>query len=109
MAGELPAEFASALNAANYLAALSTAAKNHHLPLVSISLPGAPDYTTLSVARSDHRSYWNKGIKAVMVTDTAELRNKAYHKADDVYDTLDFAFAELVTATIADAVRALAA
>ncbi len=39
---------------------------------------------------SDHRSYWQFGFPAVMITDTAFLRNKAYHKAEDTFDRLDY-------------------
>lgn len=39
---------------------------------------------------SDHRSYWNQGVKAVMVTDTAFLRNSAYHSESDRPETLDY-------------------
>jgi hypothetical protein len=39
---------------------------------------------------SDHRNYWNHGYPAVMVTDTAFLRNPNYHNADDTPDTLDY-------------------
>jgi hypothetical protein len=40
---------------------------------------------------SDHRSYWNAGYRAMMVTDTAFLRNGAYHTARDLPETLDYA------------------
>ena len=39
---------------------------------------------------SDHRSYWAQGWPAVMITDTAFLRNHNYHTAGDTMDTLDF-------------------
>jgi len=39
---------------------------------------------------SDHRSYWAAGIRAVMVTDTAYLRNPRYHTAADMASTLDY-------------------
>jgi hypothetical protein len=39
---------------------------------------------------SDHRNYWEFGYPAVMVTDTAYLRNPNYHKATDTIYTLDF-------------------
>ena len=39
---------------------------------------------------SDHRSYWPYGINAAMVTDTAFLRNPAYHAAGDTPDKLDY-------------------
>jgi Zn-dependent M28 family amino/carboxypeptidase len=39
---------------------------------------------------SDHWSFWKVGIPAVMVTDTAYLRNNHYHKQSDLPNTLDF-------------------
>jgi Zn-dependent M28 family amino/carboxypeptidase len=39
---------------------------------------------------SDHLSYWDAGIPAVMITDTAFMRNKQYHLAGDTYDKLDY-------------------
>lgn len=39
---------------------------------------------------SDHRNFWNRGIPAVMITDTAFYRNSHYHQASDTMDTLDF-------------------
>ena len=39
---------------------------------------------------SDHASYWLAGFPAVMVTDTAFLRNPHYHTAQDTADTLDY-------------------
>ena len=42
------------------------------------------------VAWSDHRSFWNAGIPAVMVTDTAPFRDPAYHRATDTPERLDY-------------------
>lgn len=39
---------------------------------------------------SDHRNYWARGWPAVMVTDTAFMRNPNYHTAADTPDTLDY-------------------
>ncbi len=39
---------------------------------------------------SDHRNYWAEGISAVMITDTAFIRNPHYHTAEDTPDTLDY-------------------
>lgn len=39
---------------------------------------------------SDHWSFWQLGIPAIMVTDTAFLRNPHYHKHSDKTQTLDF-------------------
>ncbi|HYO75342.1 MAG TPA: M28 family peptidase, partial [Thermoanaerobaculia bacterium] len=39
---------------------------------------------------SDQRNYWARGWSAVMVTDTAYLRNPRYHTIRDTADTLDY-------------------
>lgn len=39
---------------------------------------------------SDHLNYWNFGIPAVMINDTAMLRNHNYHKESDDFDTINF-------------------
>jgi len=39
---------------------------------------------------SDHRSFRRLGLPAVLVTDTAFLRNPRYHTAQDTADTLDY-------------------
>jgi Zn-dependent M28 family amino/carboxypeptidase len=48
---------------------------------------GIPD-----TRRSDHVPFWDAGYRAVMVTDTANLRNPHYHKASDRLETLDLDF-----------------
>lgn len=45
---------------------------------------------------SDHRNYWAHGWPAVMVTDTAFLRNPNYHTTRDTAETLDYAKMALV-------------
>ena len=55
-------------------------------PLEAASLP----WWVPGVALSDHSSFWRQGYPAVMVTDTAYLRNPHYHTAQDVPTTLDF-------------------
>jgi Zn-dependent M28 family amino/carboxypeptidase len=42
--------------------------------------------------RSDHVPFWDLGYPAIMVTDTADLRNPHYHAASDRLDTLDLDF-----------------
>jgi Zn-dependent M28 family amino/carboxypeptidase len=39
---------------------------------------------------SDHWSFWREGYPAVMVTDTAPLRNRSYHTRQDTPDKVDF-------------------
>lgn len=41
-----------------------------------------------AVRRSDHAPFWDEGYRAVLVTDTAELRNPHYHTATDTVETL---------------------
>jgi hypothetical protein len=56
----------------------------------------APRFVT-GIDYSDHRSYWEHGYDAVMVTDTSFYRNARYHTAEDTPDTLDYArMAEVV-------------
>lgn len=43
------------------------------------------------IGLSDHRSFWQAGYDAVMLTDTAFYRNRAYHTAGDTADRLDYA------------------
>ncbi|PZU96796.1 MAG: peptidase M28 [Pseudanabaena sp.] len=42
--------------------------------------------------RSDHAPFWDAGYKALMVTDTANMRNPHYHKSSDCLETLDLEF-----------------
>lgn len=75
------------------------------LRVVSVKAPGtstiAPD-----LRRSDHASFWDAGLPAVMLTDGANFRNKNYHTALDVPDSLNFAFIEkVVKATMATAIE----
>ncbi len=39
---------------------------------------------------SDHLNYWKNGFDAVMITDTAFLRNHNYHRVTDTIETLNF-------------------
>ena len=48
----------------------------------------APSFVT-GVDFSDHLNYWNAGIPAVMITDTAFFRNKNYHTVNDKVETLN--------------------
>jgi len=71
------------------------------LKVISINLPAngtiAPDFR-----RSDHASFWDKGYKALMLTDGADFRNKSYHTANDKLDILNMDFlSNNVKATLA--------
>jgi Zn-dependent M28 family amino/carboxypeptidase len=41
---------------------------------------------------SDHAPFWDQGYRALMVTDTAFLRNPHYHRSSDRLETLDLEF-----------------
>ena len=51
--------------------------------------------------RSDHKPYWDAGIDAIMLTDTADFRNPNYHTGEDAVEALDFAFLASVTSRCA--------
>lgn len=60
--------------------------------------------------RSDHDSFWQTEVPAIMITDTSEFRYNGYHCAvgEDSVDRLDLDFAALVTAaTVGAAADAL--
>ena len=77
-------------------AVLRGLSRNPRLPVESLFVPF--DGKVLPATRlSDHASFWDAGLPALMVTDTAFFRNPHYHLPTDTADTLDFAFmAELV-------------
>jgi hypothetical protein len=54
------------------------------IPVVSFSGPRATSDA------SDHRNYWSHGWNAIVITDTAFLRNPNYHTRLDTADTLDY-------------------
>jgi Peptidase family M28 len=69
------------------------------LPLVGLLVPdaghGFPD-----TRRSDHAPFWDAGYPALMMTDTANFRNPAYHRPSDRIETLDFSYMVKVTKAI---------
>ena len=57
--------------------------------------------------RSDHAPFWDLGYPALMVTDTADLRNPHHHRAGDRIETLDLEFLTSVCTALIDALQAL--
>ena len=49
---------------------------------------------------SDHAPFWDRGFPAMMLTDTAFLRNPNYHQPTDTTDTLDMTFMTRVAQTV---------
>lgn len=56
---------------------------------------------------SDHSPFWDRGYRAMMVTDTAFLRNPHYHKNSDRIETLDLDFLTGVCQGLIEALRLL--
>jgi Zn-dependent M28 family amino/carboxypeptidase len=54
-----------------------------------VPLPSPPGMDIL-LSRSDHAAFWWEGYPALFLSDTAEFRNKNYHKSTDTWDTLDY-------------------
>ena len=55
--------------------------------------------------RSDHVPFWDNGYPAIMVTDTANMRNPHYHQASDRIETLDLDFLAGVCRGLVEAIR----
>ncbi len=53
---------------------------------------------------SDNASFWDRRYPALMLTDTAFLRNPHYHRRSDRWDTLDYPFMAAVTRAVLAAV-----
>jgi hypothetical protein len=60
------------------------------------------------IGRSDHWSFWQIGVPALMVTDTANFRYRQYHGADDTADIIDYDSLTRVVYGLADSVVAIA-
>lgn len=57
--------------------------------------------------RSDHAPFWDAGYPAMMVTDTANMRNPNYHKPSDTIATLDLDFLTGVCQGLESGIRRL--
>ena len=85
---------------------LAAAGDQEHLPLLAAfqqpAQPGLPAVISLPVPlrglltpdllRSDHAPFWQKGIGAVIITDTANFRTPHYHQPSDTPATIDQKF-----------------
>ena len=69
-----------------------------NLPTHSISAPAFVQ----GIDFSDQLNYWAEGFPALMITDTAFFRNKAYHTKEDTFDKLNYQrMADVVRGTYA--------
>ena len=80
--------------------------KNKELPVESLFLP-LNGWLLPETRMSDHASFWDAGLPALMVTDTAFFRNPNYHLPSDAIDTLDFTFMAQLVKSLELALREL--
>lgn len=73
------------------------------LPVYSIRAPAVLPGIDLS----DHLNYWPFGFNALMITDTAFYRNRAYHQKDDTADRLDYQRMSSVVVAVFEAMKSL--
>lgn len=78
------------------------------VPLVSLAVP-LKGWLVPDTRRSDNARFWDEDYPALMITDTADLRNPHYHQVSDTPETLDWDFLAKVTEAVARAVVELAA
>ena len=61
------------------------------LPVETLTLPGNGRFVP-AARLSDHAPFWDLGFSALLITDTAFLRNPHYHRASDTLESLDISF-----------------
>jgi Zn-dependent M28 family amino/carboxypeptidase len=76
-------------------------ARSQWLPIIN------QGHTVPDTRRSDHAPFWDLGYPAIMVTDTANLRNPHYHQPTDTLDTVDLDFLTNVCQGLIQGIQAL--
>ena len=69
------------------------------LPAEFFIVPGNGEKTA-EARLSDHTPFWDRGFPALLVTDTAFMRNPHYHRPSDTMETLNFDFMKKVATGI---------
>lgn len=86
-------------NKGNFIAMVSNIASRKLLARLKSRFENASSFPVESIVVpsfipgfnfSDHWSFWKNGFPAIMVTDTAFLRNNNYHQNSDLPHTLDY-------------------
>jgi hypothetical protein len=76
------------------------------LPKVPLIVPGNGELFP-DTRRSDHASFWDQGIPAIMLTDTTNFRNPHYHLPSDTLETLNLDFATAICRAVAGLIQEL--
>ena len=79
------------LSAIGDMISLRRAMKKQGTPIEILPDPSAGKLVPIT-GFSDHRPFWQQKYRAIMVTDTAMLRNPHYHEVSDTIDSLDLDF-----------------
>jgi aminopeptidase YwaD len=80
---------------------LESAIHEHAPNLKAVGLLVPENGRVLPATRlSDHSPFWDAGYPALLVTDTAFLRNPNYHRSSDRIETLDFPFMRDLTQAV---------
>ncbi len=74
------------------------------LPILPLEVPWWMPLVR-NLRRSDHAPFWQAGIPAVMISDTANFRNPHYHQPTDTADTLDVVLVAKATRTVLDVIE----
>ncbi len=80
-----------------------TRAADGVVPVVTLAVP-MRGWAVPDCRRSDNARFWDAGYPALMLTDTAELRNPHYHQPTDTPERLDYAFMAGVVGAVVKAV-----
>lgn len=103
-------------NRANFIGVVGRWDQGEWIKTVKAGMRGATDLPVYSIRApafipgidlSDHMNYWPYGIKAIMVTDTAFYRNKAYHSSGDTPNRLDYNRMAKVVVAVYEAIGSL--
>lgn len=100
----------------NFIAVVGKADQRKFTKRVKAGMKGATDLPVYSINApesipgvdfSDHRNYWPLGFNAVMITDTAFYRNKAYHTTSDTPEILDYRRMSNVVVAVFEVIKKL--
>ena len=110
----LPLLYAMYPNRANFIGVIGPAGQGAWVKAIKIGMQGTSDLPVYSIRApsivpgvdfSDHMNYWPYGFQALMITDTAFYRNKAYHEVGDTAERLDYARMAKVAVAVFEAIR----
>lgn len=100
----------------NFIGVVGRLDQGDWIKQIKIGMKGTTDLPVYSIRApadipgidfSDHRNYWPYDINALMISDTAFYRNRAYHTEHDTADRLDYEKMSKVVTAVFEAVQAL--